>query len=484
MTTSIDFPVRRYFWALAILAMILMLAPLRQGDLPGYDDAHWSLMAKDLVQTHNWFDIRSNGAPALEHPPLFTWIQTAFFLAFGLSDPIARLPAALCGIGVILLVYWLVRRLTGDSFVALVAMFVMAGTLYFLKYSARAMTDVPFTLFTLCAVCAWLLAEEKPAWYLAVGLCTGMALMTREMMGFALPAIFFLDWLITRRRLPAGYISVALAVAFLPVAVWYGHWILLYGRHFFDVHATFLSNEVYGQLSPSWRRYTGAPEYLWMVTKSYWPWLPFTIAGLVLVIRRRDRRLMILAVWIGVVFVLCSVTKSRVLRYMLPAYPALAACAALGLSQLVGAKYLRNGLRILTPILAVVVSWVALKPPVILHADEIRPIISTANAATANGEEVTFYDQGQPRIDELNQMLWYGDRLVIFLFDREMLQESLRNPRTRIFIMDRDAYRDYVATKVPNRILRESGHLVCVLVAGPTTQAAANVTKSSGTKED
>ena len=57
------------------------------------------------------------------------------FLAFGLSDPIAKLPAALCGVGVILLVYWLVRRLTGDSFVALLAMFVMATTLYFIKYS-------------------------------------------------------------------------------------------------------------------------------------------------------------------------------------------------------------------------------------------------------------------------------------------------------------------------------------------------------------
>ncbi len=483
MTMPTDFPVRRYFWIVAILAAIVMLAPLRLGDLPGYDDAHWSLMAKDLVQTHNWFDIRSNGAPALEHPPLFTWIQTAFFLAFGVSDSIARLPAALCGIGVILLVYWLVRRLTGDSFVALLAMFVMAGTIYFLKYSARAMTDVPFTLFTLCAVCAWVLAEEKPVWYLAVGLFTAMALMTREMMGFALPAIFFLDWLVTRRRLPAAYISAALVLAFVPVVLWYGHWILLYGDHFFDVHATFLSNEVYGQLSPSWRRYTGAPEYLWMVTKSYWPWLPFMIAGLVLVIRRRDRRLMILAVWIGVVFVLCSVTKSRVLRYMLPAYPAFAACAALGFSQLVGAKYLRTGLRIITPVLGVVVVWVALKPPVILHADEIRPIISTANAATANGEEVTFYDQGQPRIDEVNQMLWYGDRLVIFLFDREMLQASLRNPRTRIFIMDRDAYRDDVASKVPNRILTESGHLVCILVGGGAPQSAENVTKSADTRE-
>ncbi len=201
----------------------------------------------------------------------------------------------------------------------------------------------------------------------------------------------------------------------MPAAGWYGHWIYRYGRQFFEIHSTFLNNEVYGALSPSWRRYTGAIEYLWMVSKSYWPWLPFMIAGLILVIRRRDRRLGLLAIWIAVVFALCSITRSRVLRYMLPAYPAFAACAALGLVQLVRERYLRNALRVLVPLFGAVAVVVALFPPVIFHATEIRPIALAATAATGENELVSFYDAGPARIDEENQMLWYGDRLIVML---------------------------------------------------------------------
>ena len=221
-----------------------------------------------------------------------------------------------------------------------------------------------------------------------------------------------------------------------------------------------------GRWSPSWRRYTGAFEYLWMVSKSYWPWLPFMIAGLVLAIRRRDRRFMLLAIWIGVVFVLCSITRSRVLRYMLPAYPAFAACAALGLVQLVQERRLRSALHVLVPVLGAVVIGVALFPPVTLHATEIRPIASAATAATSENELVSFYDQGQPRIDEMNQMLWYGDRLIVLLFDRDMLAEALRNPRSRIFVVDKDTYRDYMDSRISNQVVLESGHLVCVRLCG------------------
>ena len=460
------FPTRRYFWALAILFAILLLAPIRRGDLPGYDDARWSVIAKDLAHTHHWLDIRYDGGAAMEHPPLFSWIQAAFFLAFGLSDPVAKLPTALCGLGVILLVYWLVRKLTDDSFVALLAMFVMATTLYFIKYCARAMTDVPFTLFVLAAVCAWILAEEKPVWYLAAGLFTAMALMTREMMGFALPTLFVLDAAATRRRPSARYWAPSLAIAFLPATLWYARWISIYGHQFFDIHSTFLSNEVYGPLSPSWRRYTGAFEYIWMVSKSYWPWLPFMIVGLTIVIRRRDRRFTLIAIWIAVVFALCAVTKSRVLRYMLPAYPAFAACAAIGLVQVVRERYLRSALRILIPILGVVVIGVALFPPVTWHAMEIRPIAAAATAATNPKELISFYDEGQPRIDEMNQMLWYGDRLIVLLFDRNMLTEALREPRSRIFVVDRAAYRDYIDSQIANQVILESGDLICFRLCG------------------
>lgn len=452
---------RIYFWIFAALSALLLIAPIRTGDLAGYDDARYALVAKDIVLNGHWMDIRSNGGPALEHPPLFSWMQAALFLEFGLSDSLAKLPSALCGLGTILLVYWLARRLLGDSFAAVLAMFVMATSIYFLKYAARAMTDVPFTFFFLCAICAWLLSEDDPRWYLAAGLFIAMAQMTRAMMGSALPLLFGLDVLVTRRRPPLRYAVSALALAFVPPIAFYAQWIYRYGSVFFSVHSTFLSNEVYGPLSPSWRRYTGAFEYLWMISKSYWPWLPAMIVGLIATIRKRDRRLSLLTLWVAVVFALCSITRSRVLRYMLPAYPAFAILSAIGLMRLVRERYLRNALNIMTPILAVAVLTLAISPRVNWHATETRPIALASTAATSAHELITFYDDGAPRFDETNQMLWYGDRYLTILWERSKLIEAFHDPQSRVFVTDLATYQTYVRSSLANEVIAQKGHLIC-----------------------
>ncbi len=157
----------RYFWIIAILSAILLANPSQYPDLTGYDDALFAHIAKDILKTGDWLNIRSNGYPALEHPPMLAWMEAALFRVFGVSDAAARTPSILSGFGTILLVYWLARRLLRDRLAAVLAMLIMAGTLYFLKYAARAMTDVPFTFFFLSAICAWSLAEEDPRWYLA-----------------------------------------------------------------------------------------------------------------------------------------------------------------------------------------------------------------------------------------------------------------------------------------------------------------------------
>lgn len=453
---------RRYFLILAILSAILVLAPLRTGDLTGYDDAQYAHIAKDILRTGDWIVLHSNGEPALENSPMLDWMEASLFAAFGFSDALARLPSALCGLGVILLVYWLARRLSGDSWTAVLTMFVMATTLYFLKYTARGMTDVPFTFFVLCAVCAWSLTEDDPRWYLAAGVCTALAQLTRSIMGLALPAVFVLHLLITRRRPPWRYAIPGLVVAYLPLVAWYAYLIHRFGAWFVQVHSTWLQNEVYGGLTPAWRRYTGAFEYAWMLLKSYWPWLPAMIAGLVAVIRGRDRRLWLLIPWVAVVFILCAAARSRVLRYMLPAYPAFAILAALGLRKFVPDRILRRSFRVAVPVAAVAVLAVAAFPRTHYEAAEIRPIAKAATAATDPGERVAFYDGGLPRFDEDNQMQWYGDRFLIRLFSRAQLQEALNAGRARVFVLDQDAYRTFVAGRISHQVLTESGHLICI----------------------
>lgn len=455
-----------WFWILAALSAILLLAPIRVGDLAGYDDARYALVAKDMVLTGHWWDVRSNGGPALEHPPLLSWLQAALFACFGFSDALAKAPSALCGLGTILLVPWLARRITGDRILALIAMFVTATTIYFVKYAAHAMTDVPFTFFFLCSVCAWVLAEDDPRWYVAAGVFAAFAQLTRAMMGVAIPVVFAIDWFVTpRRRPPLRYIIYGLAAAFLPPIAWYAQWIIRYGQGFFAAHSIFLHDEVYGPLSPAWRRYTGAIEYLAMIAKSYWPWLPAMIAGIVVVAKAKDRKSRLLLVWVAVVFLLCAVARSRVLRYMLPAYPAFSILSAIGIMHFVPRAYLRNALVLLTPLLGIVVLAIAIRPPVIWQAKEVRPIAEAETRATSPGELVTFYDAGQPRFDETNQMLWYGDRFLVILSRRDQFDKALAHPRSQVFVVDRDTYQTRIAPRFDNRVIATSGHLVCVRLA-------------------
>jgi len=452
---------RLHFLLLAGAAAILFLSVIRLGDLAGYDDAMYSLQAKGIAENGNWLAPKCRGSVTFEHPPLFVWTQAAFLDALGISDPVAKLPAALCAIGTILLTFWLARRLLNDALAASIAMFVMLATPYFIKYAGRAMTDVPATFLFVCAVAAWLLAEENPRGYLAAGLFTAMALLVRGLIGFALPLAFAAYLVSVRRRQPWRYAIPALLIAVAPLAAWYGYQLLAYGGTFVYFHEGWLQREVYGSLAPAWRRYTGAFEYAWMLAKSYWPWLPAMLAGVVIVVRERRRPLFLLLAWIAAVFLLCAAARSRVLRYMLPAYPAFAILSAVGLMKWVPRRVLERAMNWLAPVAVAAAICIAVLWRPDWHATEIRAIAQAQDRVLPAGEPVGFYDGGDPRYDETNQLEWYGRVLPVILPTRDDLEQALRQGTPRVFVLDQAEYRERFKT-LPNDIIAESGHLISV----------------------
>jgi 4-amino-4-deoxy-L-arabinose transferase-like glycosyltransferase len=452
---------RLRFLALALAAAILFLGAIRQGDLAGYDDAMYALEAKGIVRTGDWLTPKSRGAPALEHPPLFVWTQAAFLSAFGISDPVAKLPSALCALGTVLLTYWLTRRLLDDTLAAAIAMFVLLATPYFIKYAGHAMTDVPATFLFVCAICAWSLAEDDQRWYLAVGAFTAMALMIRGLIGFALPVIFAAHLIAVRRRPAWRYLIPALIIAFLPLTAWYSYVLIRYRGYAAGLQQGWLEREVYGSLTPLWRRYTGAIEYAWMLTKSYWPWLPVMLAGMVSIVRQHRRSLFLLLAWAGTVFLLCAATRSRVLRYMLPAYPALAILSAIGLLKWLPRRILDRAMDWLPPLAVVAAIAIVLLLPPNWHATEIRAIAQAQDRALPPGEPVGFYDNGDPRYDETNQLEWYGTSLPVILPTRADLEEALRAGSVRVFVLDQATYRERIQ-QLPHDVIAQSGHLISV----------------------
>ena len=448
---------RAYFFALAAASALVLLAPIRAGDLPGYDDALYSFMAKDMLQGAHWMRFWAE-----THPPLFPLMQAGLFSIFGFSDALAKLPAALAGFGAVLLVCWLARRLYGEWH-GVLAMLAMAGSAYFVKYASHAMTDAPFTFFFLCAICAWSLAETNPRWYLAAGMFAGLAQTTRGMMGLGLLAIFAAHAFIARRRIPRFYLVAGALLAFLPLASWYAYLLATQPTFSLSAHAAFLDRAIFSAPpAQPWRRYTGAFEYAWMLAKSYWPWLPFLIVGLVAAVRKRDSRAWLLLLWTAVVFGFCAAASSRVLRYMLPAYPAFAILSAGGILRVFGEKRAERGLRVLVPVLAVGAILIAIFPPVHLHARDIRPIAAAETAATSPEEEIALYDSGQPRFDEASQLEWYGGRHAQTLLTPDELDQWIADREARVFVIDRGTLETRFVGRVEHDVIAQAGRLVCV----------------------
>ena len=438
---------------------MLLVAPIRKGDLAGYDDAVYAHIAKAIVRSGDWLNIQSNGYPALEHPPGFVWMQAALFSVVGFSDFFAKLPSALCGVGTVLLVYWLARRILKDEQSALLAMFVMLVTPYFIKYSSHGMTDVPFTFLFTAAVCAWIKTEDNAGWYFAVAGVAAYALLTRGLVGLAVPATLVIDASMRRRKALA---FAAIATAFVPLAMWYWHQYNQYGDFFWTVQKSFLSDKLNGDVSASFRRYTGIFEYAWMLAQSYWPWLPFMIVGLWTAIRRGDKRVTLLVIWCAVMYAACSVGGSRVLRYLLPAYPAFSIFAVLGLQKVVPARYFRDSLSWAAPIALLVAAGIALFPPTTLHAEETKSIAAAVKPVTSEKDRIAFYDDGQARFDETGQIQWYGDRIMWILLDQKAFEHALAEPISKVWIVDAATFERYFVMIPGATVIARSGHLVCV----------------------
>jgi hypothetical protein len=286
------------------------------------------------------------------------------------------------------------------------------------------------------------------------------ALLTRGVVGAVVIATLGID-LLRSKRTKEPLALAALAISTLPLAAWYAHLYQLHGDFFWLVQSTFLKTKLAGETPGSLRMFTGVFEYAWMLAQSYWPWLPFLIVGLWFTIRKRDSHFALPLIWIVVMYMACSVAGSRVLRYLLPAYPAFSLFVTAGLLRLIARERIDRALRWLTPAALAASVGIAIFPPVSMHAEEVRPIAAAAHETAKEGERIAFYDEGQPRFDETGQIQWYGDRTMWILTDSTAFERALAEPISKVWIVDAATYARYFATR-PHSVTARSGHLVCL----------------------
>ena len=184
----------------------------------------------EMLRTGQYVIPTINDVDYLTKPPLLYWMVASVYKITGrVSEWTARIPTALCGVLLVLCVYWLWRREAGEGAVQWSAV-VLLTCPYFLERSRWTEIDVPFSLAVFLSIVSLreaCLAQRLPrtaGFVLSAGAAFGSALLLKGPPAFLFLAAAWIGLLVvegqdTRSALKTGGLGT-LAAGFLAALFW------------------------------------------------------------------------------------------------------------------------------------------------------------------------------------------------------------------------------------------------------------------------
>lgn len=346
---SAEFPAaaaRRAGIVLIALYLLVYLLPLGVRPLVSPDEARYAEISREMIASDNWVSPRFNGVRYFEKPIMGYWLNSASFEAFGQNAFALRLPSALAAGLTALIVFLLAARFAGRR-TAYLAAGIYLTTLIVLGVGTFAVLDTFLAFFLTGALASFYTAcalgrRSERLTYLAVcgAFCAG-AFLTKGFLALALPVIVagpYLalrrDWrgLITTPWLPivvAGILVApwAVLIALREPDFWHYFFWIEHVQRFFGDNAQ--------HLEPFWYFLANGPI-------AALPWIVLLPAAIIGLKRGRstDGFLSFVVVWAVLPFLFFSISKGKLLTYILPCFAPLSILVAAGLE-----RYLASGLR-------------------------------------------------------------------------------------------------------------------------------------------
>ncbi len=327
---------RRWLLALIGLFSVLLVVELPGSRLIEPDEARYAEIPREMLAAGDLVTPRLNGARYYEKPPLLYWANAASFKLLGETPFAARLPARLAALGTAALMAFAL----GGDLGLWAALILLSAPLSFVlgRYNV---TDGVLTFGMTLALVAMraFFRDERPMWSLALlGLGCALAVLAKGLIGIVLPGLVFLlyigvmgEW----RRLGRLFLSPAPFVLLAVAAPWF----VLMERRNPGFSQVFFIREHFQRFATNEAK-REAPFYFFVLA-FIGGFLPYTIPFGVWLSKARPRwrtpdrewlreraDTVLFAIWFFVILVFFSVSKSKLLPYILPAFPAAAAITA------------------------------------------------------------------------------------------------------------------------------------------------------------
>ena len=302
-----------YFWGNGSLSVT---APV---------EVNYAQTAKEMLSAGDWLSPQIYGNYWYDKPIFFYWELLAAFSAFGVTDFAARFFPALFAAAGLLLTYGFARRLYDERTAFWSAIILGTGVLY--AFLAKLiLTDMSLFVFfggTLAAFFLGYHERQQKFFYIAYA-CAGLGVLTKGPVGFLLPGLVILVFLLAARDLSALRricLPTGLLVFAAVCAPWYIYMYLVHGADFIN---TFLG--IHNVL-----RATVSEHAKWNVWYFYigiyfigmFPWsfaLPLALYRAWRIRPSVDTRALFLLVWAVVVPVFFQLMATKYPTYSFPAF--------------------------------------------------------------------------------------------------------------------------------------------------------------------
>ena len=366
--------------------------------LDGDVDAAHAVVAREMLERHDYIVLYLNGVRYLVRPPLHFLMIAGSYALLGATEFATHLPLALTVIALLLMVVEFGRRFFNLR-IGLYAALILAGSpglfIFTRTVNQEAICALEFTAVFYLFLRAWTGSLEPRLGYWSAAVLCGVAVLTRGLVGIIFPVATIIGFITASRgwrRWRELRPFSSLLVFFLVAAPWH---ILAAIRAPGFFWAYFVNDHFKRALGTRWPPdYSAVPLGLWWTAHLAWlfPWaffvpLPvrdFLSSGMPSRnwSKASQARLLLFA-WAGVILLFFSVVGgSRMEYYSLAAWPgiALLLAAALADSEQAGDRWLRviqRALAVLGTVLAILLAYLLIASSHEQHTGDISVLLST-----------------------------------------------------------------------------------------------------------
>lgn len=192
---------KRNMWLVLSFLLLCRLISMYFMSLNDTTEARYGEIARIMLETGNWVTpMQTYGIPFWAKPPLSTWLSAYSMKLFGVNELAARLPSLLLSIGVLGLVWHVAKTRSGTN-VAITAVVVLAGSLFFMLDAGTVMTD-PSLLFciTLSLVSFWQAIAGNKRWGYLFFVGLGLGLLAKGPIAVVLTGMPIFVWTLFHKR--------------------------------------------------------------------------------------------------------------------------------------------------------------------------------------------------------------------------------------------------------------------------------------------